>query len=72
MAAVEEEAVVAGPLCGLPETFHCDDKNVQCIESSKKCNGISECHGGFDESVIVCGENCLFTLAVHFAMSCPV
>ena len=44
----------AAALCDEADTFHCDSS--LCIDGDKKCNGVSECRNGIDESVATCGE----------------
>ncbi|CAE1285336.1 G-protein coupled receptor GRL101 [Acanthosepion pharaonis] len=41
--------------CQSDEVFHCDGDNQNCIPQALKCNGISECSNGRDESVKICG-----------------
>ncbi|XP_052762517.1 G-protein coupled receptor GRL101-like isoform X2 [Mya arenaria] len=35
--------------------FQCSEDPLECIESHLKCNGVSECANGADESVLACG-----------------
>ncbi|GAB1600041.1 G-protein coupled receptor GRL101-like, partial [Argonauta hians] len=41
--------------CKMENSFTCDEAKKECIAAEKKCNGISECSNGYDESVKSCG-----------------
>uniref|UniRef100_A0A0L8HUC8 Uncharacterized protein n=1 Tax=Octopus bimaculoides TaxID=37653 RepID=A0A0L8HUC8_OCTBM len=41
--------------CQTENAFTCDETSKECISAEQKCNGISECSNGFDESVKTCG-----------------
>lgn len=41
-------------MCEKEDVFNCGDGGL-CIPPEQKCNGISECHNGADESVEQCG-----------------
>ncbi|XP_029633576.2 G-protein coupled receptor GRL101 isoform X2 [Octopus sinensis] len=41
--------------CQTENAFTCDEASKECISAEQKCNGISECSNGFDESVKTCG-----------------
>ena len=41
--------------CGAEDMFRCDE--TECVPQDTRCNGISECKNGLDESVQECGES---------------
>ena len=46
--------VTSSDECDEPHMFRCDV--TSCVSRSRRCNGVSECANGRDESVAECGE----------------
>ena len=68
MCFVSDSVTAEDNTCSEPDEFLCG--SGQCISSDKRCNGISECIDGRDESVSVCGE--LLVTCIRIILVLPI